>query len=1158
MKGLLPAVGHESAVQAFAGEQRLPADGYRDCGDLLRHWAAVKPNAEAYAFLVDGETERVSLSYRQLLEQAERVAASFAVLTMPGDRVVLLMPSGVDYLVGLFACLLSGRIAVPSAPPRPNRRNDRLRHMLTDCRARVILTSRAAKDLVDGVLGASSSTSPIAVLVCEEIAERASVDAAFLATMETDPLGSPERVTTPASFDHSSVAWLQYTSGSTGSPRGVIVTHANVLANVLALGRASGTQADSRFLSWLPLFHDMGLIAGVMQPMYWGVPATLMSPQHFLQQPMRWLRAISRERATKSGAPNFAYQLCLGAAATEALGGLDLSSWRVAWNGAEPILPATLRAFTATFSQVGFDDRAHFLCYGLAEATLFVSCSAYRAGANVVPISRDALQKGHVSAPSSNDDCRLVVTCGLPMGGNVCIVDPEHGMPCSPGEIGEIWIRGDGVAAGYWGRPEESEHTFCATLSNAPGLQHLRTGDLGALVNGELIVTGRLKDLLIIRGRNLYPQDIEAALERVVPFISTNGCAVVATEVDGAEAVAVVIEADRRFVRTLAAADGTSDAGEALAAQREVEATVRQIIAAVAEEAECAVAQIAFMKPGAFPKTSSGKVQRSACRQGLADGTLAVAYLWQAGRVPIADQPTSNNLSDPDVTPSAALISRIVMDHLRSEGLPAHAFSVDATFSDLGIDSFAALGLLHAVEDGVGCFLTPQALYDCPTIRTLAAYIDSPAVARRLPGPRATEARSASHLEAASPVTDLTAQPRVASQDALHARYAHRNAKFVRLREAGHYHYGIPLTEQGDSWGTQNGRRMLMLGSYSYLGLIGHPHISAASTRTIAAMGTGHHGVRVLAGTTSQHRALEQRLAKILGGDDAIVMSSGFGTNVATIAALVGEGDYVVGDEWNHASIADGCRFSGAEFQMYAHNDMQALEDRLCQSRGRHTLVVVDAVFSMDGDIVDLPRVVELCRTYGALLMVDEAHSFGVLGRRGHGIQEHFGLPSDAVDVKMATLSKAIPSAGGVVCGRQSLVDYLRHHARGYIFSGALPAPCVAAASAALDVMESEPERLVQLWRNVGRYTTGLRSLGFNIGLSKTPVVPILCPDERIAMEMTRLCREDNVFVVPVIYPAVPMNAPRLRTCMLSSFTDEDIDVALDVLSRAARGVGLI
>jgi glycine C-acetyltransferase len=292
--------------------------------------------------------------------------------------------------------------------------------------------------------------------------------------------------------------------------------------------------------------------------------------------------------------------------------------------------------------------------------------------------------------------------------------------------------------------------------------------------------------------------------------------------------------------------------------------------------------------------------------------------------------------------------------------------------------------------------------------------------------------------------------------------------------------------------------------------------------------------------------------------DDAIVFSSGYVTNLAAISALVGRGDCVVGDQWNHASIVDGCRMSGAEFLEFRHNDVESLAEQLAATQGRRTLVVVDAVFSMDGDIIDLPKVIELCREHQALLMVDEAHSLGVLGETGHGIQEHFDLDPMDIDVKMGTLSKTLAGCGGFVAGRQEITTYLRHHARGYIFSGALPAGQASVAIAALDVVEQDKRLVRRLWENVKHYLNGLKRMGFDTAKSVTPIVPVMTRNDELTLEMTRICRERGLLVIPVCFPAVPADAPRLRTCVSAIHSPEEIDFALDILGHAGRETGLI
>jgi len=394
--------------------------------------------------------------------------------------------------------------------------------------------------------------------------------------------------------------------------------------------------------------------------------------------------------------------------------------------------------------------------------------------------------------------------------------------------------------------------------------------------------------------------------------------------------------------------------------------------------------------------------------------------------------------------------------------------------------------------------------------------------------------------------------------DPIQERIDAMNQRVAGIQQAGMYFYLQPLEELDGAWATVNGRRMLIFASYGYLDLLGHPKINAAAQEALARYGTGTHGVRILAGTLPLHNELEQTIARFKNAEAAIVYSSGYVTNVAVVSSLVGRKDVVICDKFDHASIVDGCLLSHAKLVRFRHNDMADLERRLRQADpnvGR--LVIVDAVFSMDGDIINLPEVSRLCRKYDALLMVDEAHSLGVLGETGHGIEEHFGL-GEVVDIKMGTLSKTIPSVGGYVAGSQELITYLKHVSRAFVFSAALPPPQAAAAKAAFEVMEQEPERGRKVRRNVAQFLGGLKARGFDTLNSATPIVPIICGEDERAYQMTKLCQEENIFVLPVVSPAVPVGQARLRANVTAAHSEGDIALALDVFERAGRAAGVI
>ena len=399
----------------------------------------------------------------------------------------------------------------------------------------------------------------------------------------------------------------------------------------------------------------------------------------------------------------------------------------------------------------------------------------------------------------------------------------------------------------------------------------------------------------------------------------------------------------------------------------------------------------------------------------------------------------------------------------------------------------------------------------------------------------------------------------IRADDSISRRIAAMCERVNAAQVADEYFYNMPVSElHGGSRVLIGGREMGMFASYSYLGLIGHPRISAAAQAALAKYGTGTHGVRILAGTLPVHVELEQKIAEFKGTEAAITFSSGYVTNLTCVSTLIGRRDYVFSDKLNHASIVDGCLLSGAKFVRFRHKDMADLEARLNEApAGAAKLVVSDAVFSMDGDISDLPNLARLCRETGAWLMIDEAHSLGVLGEKGHGIEEHFGL-SGVVDIKMGTLSKTIPSIGGYVAGSAEMVSYLRHQARGYVFSAALPPAQAAAALEAFEVIDAEPWRVEALRRNSRQFIDGLRRRGLDTLNTQTAIVPILCGEDEAAYRMTSACQNDALFVLPVVSPAVPAGLARLRATVTAAHTRDEISSALDIFERAGKHSGVI
>ncbi|HEX2253815.1 MAG TPA: fatty acyl-AMP ligase, partial [Thermoanaerobaculia bacterium] len=586
--------------------------GSGSLAELLRTRAEQRPDPTVYTFLADGEVEASRLSNAELDARARQVAVRLASAgAARGDRALLLFTPGLDFIVAFFGCLYAGVVAVPAYPPRPGRgervarRNARLTAIARDAAPRVVLTEPA---------------------IAERAEELSAAIPELAAAVWIEAVGDPgaEEAWEPPSVAGDDVAFLQYTSGSTAAPRGVEVSHANLLHNEEMIRRAFAQDEDSVVVSWLPLYHDMGLIGGVLQPLFTGGRCVLMSPQSFLQQPLRWVRAISRYRATTSGGPNFGYELAASRATPESCAELDLSCWQVAFNGAEPVRAATLERFAAAFAPAGFDRRAFFPCYGLAEATLFVTGGAPGRGARTRQFDTRALEhEGRAETAAGGEGApRELVACGAPwMGQRVEVVAPESRRPLPPGVVGEVWVAGPSVARGYRGRPAETAETFGARLAGEPEAgPFLRTGDLGFLDGGELFVTGRLKDLIILRGRNLYPQDVEESAERAHAALRLGAGAAFPVEVDGEERLVVAWEVEPR--------SAAARSGEAV---EEVAAAVRE---AVAESHEVRPYEVVLLRPGALPRTSSGKVRRGACRQAWLAGALAA--VGRSAEAPVA------------------------------------------------------------------------------------------------------------------------------------------------------------------------------------------------------------------------------------------------------------------------------------------------------------------------------------------------------------------------------------------------------------------------------------------------------------------------------------------------------------------------------------------
>ncbi|SEL61868.1 amino acid adenylation domain-containing protein [Roseateles sp. YR242] len=537
----------------------------------------------------DGQAD-VRLTYAALDQRVRALAASLQRQFTAGERALILLENGEHYVVAFLACLYAGLIAVPAFPPETTRQQHlaRLRGMVGDSQACCVLTTRAVAEQFSAAL---QELSGVTVLTMEAIDERQATQ---------------WRTHQPSGSD---IAFLQYTSGSTSTPKGVMVSHDSLMANERAIEEGLGVRRDDVFVTWLPLFHDMGLIGGMLQPLHRGIPLVLMPTRLVLERPARWLQAITRYRGTISGGPDFAYRLCVDRVRDTQVEKLDLSSWRVAFSGAEPVRHDTLQAFEERFAPVGFDAKALYPCYGLAEATLFVTGGVR--GTGLVAHRFDTLELAQGQARPSAHGAMLVACGGSPRHHEVRIVDPATEQALPAGRIGEIWAGGPSIASGYWQRPDASDETFLIR----GGQRWLRTGDLGFVHEGQLYVAGRLKDMIILRGHNVYPQDLERAVESGVEAVRKGRVAAFSVMVDGEEGIGLAAEVSRglqKLVTPQALADLLSEV--------------------VGEQAGQAPMAIALLNPGGLPKTSSGKLQRAACRKAWTERSLDAYALLERGR----------------------------------------------------------------------------------------------------------------------------------------------------------------------------------------------------------------------------------------------------------------------------------------------------------------------------------------------------------------------------------------------------------------------------------------------------------------------------------------------------------------------------------------------
>jgi 8-amino-7-oxononanoate synthase len=1174
LEGIFPVVHLDYLPGTFFGPSTVV--------EMVRHRARTQPRDIAFSYLADGELQQIDLTYAELDRRARAIGAWLMSLGLAGERALLLYPAGLEFIAGFMGCMYAGVVAVPVYPPRRNRSMARIQAIADDAEAKVALTTDDVLSRVESLIDETPHLKQLT----------------WLDTCHV-PAGMEQRWQVP-DVHGETLAFLQYTSGSTGTPKGVVLNHANLVHNSALIAHVFEHTRASLGVFWLPSYHDMGLIGGILQPIYVGRPNVLMSPMTFLQKPFRWLSAITRFRATTSGGPNFAYEHCIQKITPEQLKLLDLSSWKLAFNGAEPVRAETLRRFSKKFSPCGFRAEAFYPCYGLAEATLIVS-GGYAASPPVIrSFDAAALTLGKVQkVAEGTPQARELVGCGgtLP-DQRIAIADPETGLSCQPNEIGEIWVSGPSMAQGYWKRPDVTETMFHAHLADTSDGPFLRTGDLGFMLDGELFVTGRLKDLIILRGVNYYPQDIELTVQRCHPRLRVDSGAAFALEQNGREELILVTEVDRHK-------------------QGQFGEVIQAIRRSVAREHDLTVDAIVLIRAGTVPKTSSGKIQRHACRQNYIDKTLDVVGEWHLGDAEEtslggaagatlaeparsefaasngewAEDLTCGDSSDkvashigtaeesrraggdaanvqggtlakglesgnghasegvsglgPQTSGpkpgQTASTERIVVEEIRRVAKErAKGMTLDSPIAESGMDSVERMEILSTLEERFGGRFPQEILIDLETTRQVIA-----AVEKYLGGvPRSATSESVAAREIPPAAYNFDQFPEY--------RQLRQRLDMLESSGLGNPYFGVHQGITNDRT-VIGGKELINFASYNYVGTSGDPLVTAAAKAAIDRYGTSVSASRLASGEKVIHGELESAIAQFIGVDSALTFVGGHATNESVIGHLVGPGDLVLQDSLAHNSIVQGALLSGARRRPFAHNDWQAADRLLEQFRHeyRRVLLVIEGVYSMDGDFPDLPRFIEVKKRHQALLMVDEAHSIGVLGHHGRGIGEHFEVNRRDVDIWMGTMSKSLGSCGGFIAGSRALIEYLKYTVPGFVFSVGLPASGAAAALASIRIMESQPERVARLRENSKLFESLARQRGMNTGTSQnTGVVPIIVGNSIACLQLSRAMFARGVNVQPIVHPAVEESAARLRFFITSLHTGEQIRYTIEVLAE--------
>ena len=1039
--------------------------------DTIRAVCDADPDRLLFQFLNKHVQNDAFLNAGQLVSMAQMIAATISRNTQKDDRVILAYPAGLGFIEALVGTFFSGRIAVPLPFPNSQENKNKLINVARDCNASLILSTTPKPSDFELEL-------PCNWFMHEDLTLNESHS--FIQS------------------DLPEIAFLQYTSGSTGRPKGVKITHQNIIHNFKLLERYANHSSVEQIVSWLPHFHDLGLITGICHPLLSGMTSTLMDPMTFYRNPLNWLQAISQTRATTSAAPNFAYQWCVDRISDDKCHQLDLSHWAIAGNGAERISSITIDSFVNKFGKFGFKKKSFFPCYGMAESTLLIT-GVPRDSEPILNIFKKTNTNMYKQVQPNEQNDRGVfqyVSVGRNPSDTVLkIMDPETHSECSMGQEGEIWFSGQNVGKGYWN--DSHQKTFTEQI-DGQSERYLRTGDIGFLMDGELYITGRIHDQIILKGKNWSSADIETQIQASASDELSGHCAAVPIEHNQIEELWVFAEVKRQLpVETY----------------RVICQTIRHSLMQMGLNP----AHVKLIKNGRLPKTSSGKIKKNQLidnvKRDVLKGVLFHDRFSSISPSLSADQ-LSRFVSKIDSHANGDIRNLSSMQHLELQTvLELHAGHPLDSQQPMAFNS----------NDSVLEWYNDQIV------------LPSSEITKELTDFMPNESKALSEVDAFSEwMHSLKDQQQFCFHD------SRITAPLPNIQ--------LKLTAS-DS-------RFINFTSYNYLGLATHPKVIDAAKKGLDQYGLGAASSPIVGGTLGVHKEFEERLIDWLDWSAEVALfPSGYTANTGAISALFNQNHTIILDEYAHASLVEGARLAQSRLVFFKHNDADSLKKKLEQlPHNMRCLVATEGLFSSNGEVGEVERVLRVAKDYGAITLVDEAHSMLCMGDFGRGITHHVDC-LDACDLLILTFSKSFAGMGGGVVARPELAEYIRWYAKSRMFSCALDPAVTAGMKAGLDVLADEGEerryRLNMNVKELAKYAPDYVSQT----ASHVICVPYGSSEKSIPLKL--FFRQRGIEMNVLQAPAAPKGQARLRLFVSSEHTLEQMRQTADVLNEAAKQFGM-